>query len=74
MKHSVGDTNRAGAICKERKGRVEHWVSARGKYSVYLRVTEKDFLYRRREYSDDAAKLFQAVCHTIKRRYLKDAE
>ncbi|MFC1939631.1 hypothetical protein ACFLXO_02970 [Chloroflexota bacterium] len=64
----IGKINEQGAICINKKGSVEVWVTSGGDYIVYFHIEEDVFLYNKRDYPEEAQQLFNATVRMFKRR------
>ena len=64
----IGSTNEEGAICVDKKGPVELWSTSNGDYLVYCYVDEEVFLHNKRDFPEEAKRIFDATVRMVKKR------
>ncbi len=64
MSPQEGDVDQ-GYFCRKVNGPAEVWESPKGGYTVYLQITEQDWLYTNRKDREDAYALFNTICDML---------
>lgn len=65
---SIGKVDQRGAICIDKSGPVELWVTSGGDHIIYLHISKDIYLYNKRDYLEESQQLFTATARMVKKR------